>query len=91
MTSESNTLIKKLGFCKYKNMFGEEKSGIHSYRFFGMAIADVIMTIIAAYLIYLFSGYSFWIILGAMFVLGIISHRIFCVRTTVDKFLFPYE
>lgn len=77
------------GLCKYKNALGEPKKGIHSYRFMGLAIADVIMTIIGAYLISLLFKISFLYTLLSLFVTGIILHRLFCVRTTIDKFFFP--
>jgi uncharacterized membrane protein len=70
-------------------MLGEVGKGIHSYRLFGVAIADVIMTIIGAYIISYFSGFSYLRTLVCFFILGIILHRIFCVRTTIDKLLFP--
>lgn len=75
--------------CKYKNMFGEPNTGIHSHRLFGVAIADVIMTIIGAALFSYFTGYNLLYTLVILFILGIIAHRVFCVRTAVDKFLFP--
>ena len=71
--------------CKYKNIFGEENKGIHSYRLFNVAIVDVIATIILALLI---SRKHFIKILILLFILGIILHRLFCVRTTLDKLLF---
>ncbi len=75
--------------CKYKNMLGEVGKGIHSYRIFNIAIADVLFTIIGAYIIHFFiPKYSFISILISLFILGIILHRLFCVRTTVDKLLF---
>ena len=37
-----------MSLCKYKDALGEPGKGIHSYRFMGVAIADVIMTIIGA-------------------------------------------
>ena len=40
-----------MNLCKYKDALGIPDKGIHSYRLFGVAIADVIMTIIAAALI----------------------------------------
>ena len=74
---------------KYKNIFGKVGTGIHSYRIFNIAIADVLLTIIGAYLIHLFNPKSnFYVILFVLFVLGIILHRIFCVKTTIDKLLF---
>lgn len=80
-----------MNLCKYKNILGKPGKGIHSYRLFGVAIVDVIMTIIAAFLISYFLNYSFLNTLIALFILGIILHRLFCVRTTIDKILFPKE
>ena len=75
--------------CKYKNIFGKVGTGIHSYRIFNIAIADVLLTIIAAYLIHVFNPkLNFYVILVVLFVVGIILHRIFCVKTTIDKLLF---
>ena len=39
--------------CEYKNIFGNIKEGIHSYRVFNLAIFDIIFTIIGSYIIYL--------------------------------------
>ncbi len=77
-----------MGLCKYKNALGEPNKGIHSYRLFGIAIADVIMTILGAYLISYFFNISFTYTAIILFGLGIVLHRLFCVRTTVDKTLF---
>ena len=76
--------------CKYKDALGKPKEGLHKYRIFNIAIVDVLLTIIGAYIFYLFHPkFNFFIILLCLFILGIILHRIFCVRTTVDKLLFP--
>ena len=77
-----------MSLCKYKNMLGEPNKGVHSYRLFGVAIVDVIMTLVAAYIISYFLKYSFLYTSIILFTLGIILHRLFCVKTTVDKFLF---
>ena len=74
--------------CKYKNLFGEVGKGIHSYRICNIAIADVLMTILGAFIIRLFTNYNFSLILLILFLLSIVLHHIFCVKTTVDKFLF---
>lgn len=79
------------GLCKYKDMFGKPDEGIHAYRFGGVAILDVLGTLIAAWFIDssgMASSYNYYQIAAALFVLGIIMHRVFCVRTTVDKLLF---
>jgi len=74
--------------CQYKNILGIPNEGIHKYRLFNIAIMDVIMTIIGAFIIsYIFSC-NFWVVLVFLFLLGIILHRVFCVKTTVDKALF---
>lgn len=76
-------------FCEYKNIFGKVGEGAHSYRIFNIAIVDTGLTVLAAYIIYLFfPKYNFWYILLGLFILGIIVHRAFCVRTTLDKAIF---
>ena len=77
-----------LNLCKYKDIFGKPNEGAHSYRIFNIAIVDVVLTILAAYLLSILTGYNIIYTLIFMFILGIISHRIFCVRTTIDKLLF---
>ncbi len=77
-----------MDLCKYKNYFGEPNKGIHSYRFIGVAIIDVIMTLISAYIISFIFNLSFIKTSILLFILGIILHRLFCVRTTIDKLLF---
>jgi hypothetical protein len=75
--------------CNYQDMFNKVGEGVHSYRLFNLAIIDIIFTIIGAYLIHLFIQKSNFIcVLICLIILGIILHRIFCVRTTVDKLLF---
>ena len=77
-----------MSLCKYKDYFGEPGKGVHSYRIFNIAIVDVIQTLLGALIISYLSGIKFiWTALG-LFILGILLHRIFCVRTTVDKLLF---
>lgn len=79
-----------IDLCKYKDALGKPNKGIHSYRFMGVAIVDVIMTLIGAILISYFTKYSFLMIAIFLFILGIVLHRLFCVRTTIDKLLFPH-
>jgi hypothetical protein len=74
--------------CKYKDMFGKPNEGLHKYKIFNIAIVDVLLTIIIAVLISYLLKIHFLIILIILFLLGIILHRFFCVKTTVDKFLF---
>jgi hypothetical protein len=54
-----------------------------------IAIIDVIMTIIGAFLLSRLFRWNFVYTLISLFLLGIILHRLFCVKTTIDKLLFP--
>lgn len=78
--------------CKYKNILGEPKKGLHSIRVFDIAIIDVLLTILGGYIINIFIPKSNYLtlifIIILLFIIGIILHKIFCVRTTIDKFLF---
>jgi hypothetical protein len=83
-----------MNLCKYKNIFGEPGTGVHSIRIFNIAIVDVILTILGGILIQtiLLQWFHIYIeltiVLVSLFILGILLHRMFCVRTTVDKLLF---
>lgn len=75
--------------CKYKNIFGEPNTGPHRYRLFDIALVDVAATIALAYVIQLYNPtYDFLPIVILLFILGILLHRVFCVRTTIDKLIF---
>ena len=74
--------------CQYKDLFGRPKEGAHAYRLFDVAVVDVVATIVVAFIIARVFGFVFWKSLVALFLLGIISHRVFCVETTVDKLIF---
>ena len=76
---------------KYNHIFGEPglRTGMRKYRIFDIAIFDTLVVLLAAYLFSIINHLPF--ITNALFllVLGIFIHRILCVRTTIDKFLFP--
>jgi len=74
--------------CKYANIFGEPNTGSHKYRIFNIAIVDVGATVIVGYIISKTFNYDLKKVLVILFLLGIIAHRMFCVRTTIDKLLF---
>jgi len=76
-------------FTDNKYLFGKPGEGIHSYRFMGLAIMDVLMSILGALLLAWFFRQPIILMIIAVFVTGIFAHWLFGVRTTVDKFLFP--
>jgi hypothetical protein len=74
--------------CDYKNAFGKIGTGIHSYRIMNIAVLDFGVTAIVAYLITLATGLRFVYTFIGFFITGIFVHRVFCVRTTIDKLIF---
>jgi hypothetical protein len=79
-----------MSLCKYKNALGVSGKGVHSIRLGGLAIMDVVFTLVGAYVIAYCARTSFAWTASGLFLIGIIMHRMFCVRTTIDKLLFPY-
>jgi tetrahydromethanopterin S-methyltransferase subunit C len=74
--------------CQFQNLLGVPSQGVHSYRLFHVAIADVLLLVL----------FSLWLknalrikyveALFIGFIIGVIAHRVFCVRTTLDRALF---
>ena len=77
-----------MNLCKYKNALGIPGKGVHSYRIFNISVVDVLLTIIGAWIIAKIFNWPFLATLIGLFLLGIILHKIFCVKTTIDKLLF---
>ena len=85
------------GLCKYKEILGKPNEGTRGqYRVFkgiispdGIAVIDTIVTILFGLLFSYFTEFSLWRVLLSLLILEIIAHRLFCVRTGIDRFLFP--
>jgi len=77
-----------MNLCQLKGIFGKIGTGAHAYRIANIAVVDLGLTILAAILISKWVKFGFWQVLGALLLLAIVSHRLFCVRTTIDKLLF---
>ena len=73
----------------FDKTIGVPNVGIHSYRIFNIAYMDVIVVLLGSIWIAWIMNWSYIKTIVGMFILGIIVHRMFCVRTAVDKFLFP--
>lgn len=79
------------GLEKYKDAFGPAglRTGLRKYRILGISILDLAVVMVLCFIISRFTGYSYWPTLAVILVLGVLVHRAFGVRTTVDKFVFP--
>lgn len=73
--------------CDYKDIFGRPSSGLHSYRipFVNLAFIDVFFTLIASYILHVYSikNYSVLEIFIFLFIIGEIFHLSFCVKTPI--------
>jgi hypothetical protein len=76
---------------QYKNIFGKPGTGAHSWRIFNIAIVDVLLTVLVGLAISYFFKINIGLAIGGFFLLGIALHRLFGVRTTIDKLLFPQD
>ena len=73
----------------FDKIIGVPGVGIHSYRIFDIAYMDVIVVLIGSILLAWLLKWNYIRTIIGMFVFGIVVHRIFDVRSTVDKWLFP--
>ena len=78
-----------MDLCKYSTLFGLPGKGVHRYRIFNIAIVDVLATILLAFFIHYIFYFNFLYILLLLLLFSVVLHRMFCVRTTIDKLLFP--
>lgn len=74
--------------CQYKDSLGVPGKGAHTH-FMGVAWRDTVATIIGGFIIALVFKFNVLYTIISLFIIGILAHRMFCVRTTVDKILFP--
>jgi hypothetical protein len=74
---------------KYKDIFGKPTEGVHKHRFLYMASVDVFATIAFSIIVSYYSNIRFLVVLFVIWISAIFLHRIFGVRTTIDKLLFP--
>ena len=72
------------GLCPYKNIFGAPGTGVHSYRFMGIAVVDMGMTLLFAWFLSYWYNVPLVYTVAGMLVLGIVAHRIFCVNSTIN-------
>jgi len=76
-----------MSLCKYKGIFGEPNTGVHKIRLFNFAVFDVVATIILGYFFSKMTKLNLALSIVLMFILGIIVHVIFCVKTTLGGIL----
>lgn len=71
-----------------KDMFGKPMEGVHRYRFGGLAVVDVVFTVLAAFLISYVSRQPVVLVMFLLFLFGILCHFAFSVDTVINRLLF---
>ena len=69
-------------FCQYKDVLGKPREGFHRYRFFGVALVDLSLTVIVALLLSWLFNRSLISTLVYFFLIGQLLHILFCVNTS---------
>lgn len=68
-------------FCKYRDIFGKPKKGLHNIRIMDIAIIDLILTFIFALFISNKYNLNIWGIFILLIIFSIFIHKLFCVNT----------
>ena len=79
-----------MGFCPlsvYKNIFGKEGTGLHRFRLLDVALVDYLLSILSAILFSAITKFPLVLSTILIFILGIILHMLFGVKTSAVKFL----
>jgi len=67
--------------CPYKYIFGEPGKGVHSYRIFGLAVVDIVLTIVLAVATSKYTKSSFLVHLLFWIFIGELLHYWFGTQT----------
>lgn len=70
-----------------ENIFGRPNEGVHSYRFMGIAIVDLLLTLVLCVILYLTTGMPLSISLTVLLILAFILHYLFRVQTSTMTYL----
>jgi hypothetical protein len=72
---------------KYSALFGNPGKGLHSTHFMGVALIDVLFTVLAALLTSYYTDIPITLSLMAWLVFGLLAHWLFGVETSVMRYL----
>ena len=72
----------------FKNIFGKPGEGIHKYRLFGVAAADLMLTIFISVLISIAFNWNIILVFAVAMSAGIAAHRAFRVNTALNMKIF---
>ena len=67
--------------CPYANLLGIPGQGVHAARIGGLALNDILLTLVAICITTVATGYSFWLVAAAWFIAGELFHIAFGTQT----------
>ena len=70
--------------CRYRDVLGKPREGVHKYRIGGYAFFDIAGTIIGGWFLANWMRWNKIDTIIGLFLLGIGLHRLFCVNTTLN-------
>jgi len=74
-------------FKKFSNIFGEARTGVHSFRILDSPVVDHIGTILLAMFITYFSKIPLELTIPICYILGILCHYLFDVPSNAIRYL----
>lgn len=74
-------------FSQYKDTFGTPGQGLHSYRFLGVAVVDLILSLVLAAVITYLTGFPLILSIVTVLLVGMVLHLMFGVNTSALKYL----
>ena len=73
--------------CDYKDLLGKPGKGIHSLKIMNFAVIDILFTIVLGLILSKSFKINTAFAILLSFLIGILFHRLFCVKTTLDIWL----
>lgn len=77
-----------MSLCQYQNILGKPGVGFHNHFGCGFAVLDLVGTIGIAYFITHHYKVPFMYSFGGLMVTAITLHKVFCVDTVLNNYLF---
>ena len=74
-------------FGKFKDMFGVPGKGVHKYNMMGTSIVDYVLTLILAFVWTYFTGFPLVLSTILWFLVGMLMHILFGVKTHALEYL----
>jgi hypothetical protein len=74
--------------CQYRDALGEPGKGVHAVRVGGIAVVDLLLTLLLGAALTHVYGWRVEFTWLGLLVLGVLVHRLFCVNSTVNQWIF---